>query len=429
MLGHGKNPKFGGTMMEKNVFGKILAPVVSLIEESANSIPGDSERFTLSFAPFAINILFGIIGQIKSVSLLITEIRTSDEAEALGLVKASKSMYSDAFSRYDAGLFKVIFYQLLTAINFLCVPEIKCLGQILLVDGSLFPAIISMSWASYKSTANAVKMHLAYDLGKMIPVQFLVREGNYSEKKFLSDILEKGITYVCDRGYISFKIFKDICNRGAFFVIRGKNKMRYLVQEQLVVNIPNQFSHFIRNIIDIKVTFSNDKDKNVYRIVKFVALGEKYVLITNRFELTTYQVIMLYAYRWQIELFFRFIKRTLKGIHLLSHDPNGVQVQFYLYMIAHLLLLAFKQECEQISDEHKLAANCEIAHTIEDIQSVSPSSLKTGTGRIYVRGLVSMLGEGLHKYWKIGLHWLTVLKKTLFKPFDVKIALILSSYK
>jgi len=191
-----------------------LAPAISLIEKSANSIPDDSERFTLSFAPFATNILFGIINQIKSVSLLITEIKSSDDAKTLGLINASKSMYSDAFSRYNVKSFKVIFYQLLTSINFLCVPEIECLGRILLVDGSLFPAISTMKWASYKSTANAIKMHLAYDLGKMIPVQFLVREGNYSEKNFLSDILEKGITYVCDRGYISFKIFKNICNKG-----------------------------------------------------------------------------------------------------------------------------------------------------------------------------------------------------------------------
>ena len=50
--------------------------------------------------------------------------------------------------------------------------------------------------------------------------------------------------------------------------------MRYLVQEQLVVDIPNQFLRFISNIVDIKVTFDNDKDENVYRIVKFVALGK-----------------------------------------------------------------------------------------------------------------------------------------------------------
>jgi len=338
-------------------------------------------------------------------------------------------MYSEAFVRYDPKLFRVIFYQLLTTISFLAVPEVKHLGQILLVDGSLFPAISTMQWACYKSTANAIKMHLAYDLNKMIPVQFLVREGNYSEKAFLNEILKKGITYVCDRGYISFKIFKDICNKGAFFVIRGKNKMRCLVQEQLVVDIPGKFLHFISKIKDIKVIFNNDKDNNVYRIVKFVALGEQYVLITNRFDLTTYQVIMLYAYRWQIELFFRFIKRTLKCIHLFSHDSNGIQVQFYLYMIAHLLLLAFKQECEQINDEHKVIAECEKTYKIDNIQNDLHNGIKINTGRVYVRGLVSMLGEGLHKYWKIGIHWLTVVKRSLSKIFDVNIALNLSQYK
>ena len=347
----------------------------------------------------------------------------------MGLVHASKSMYSEAFVRYDPKLFRLIFYQLVTTISFLCVPEVECLGRILLVDGSLFPAITTMQWASYKSTANAIKIHLAYDLNKMIAAQFIVKEGNYSEKKFLKEILEKGITYVCDRGYISFKIFKDICNKGAFFVIRGKNKMCYFVQEQLVVDIPGKFLHFISKIKDIKVTFDNDKDNYVYRIVKFVALGEQYVLITNRFDLTTYQVIMLYAYRWQIELFFRFIKRTLKCIHLLSHDSNGIQVQFYLYMIAHLLLLAFKQECEQISDEHKVIAECKKTYTTDNIQNHSHSGIKSNTGRIYVRGLVSMLGEGLQKYWKIGIHWLTVLKKSLSKIFDVNIVLNLSKYK
>jgi hypothetical protein len=337
-------------------------------------------------------------------------------------------MYSEAFVRYDPKLFRAIFYQLVTTISFLYVPEIKHLGQILLVDGSLFPAISTMQWASYKSTANAIKIHLAYNLNKMIPVQFLVKEGNYSEKKFLKEILEKGITYVCDRGYISFKIFKDICNKGAFFVIRGKNKMCYLVQEHLVVDIPGKFLIYISKIKDIKVIFDNDKDKIVYRIVKFVALGEQYVLITNRFDLTTYQVIMLYAYRWQIELFFRFIKRTLKNIHLLSHNSNGIQIQFYLYMIAYLLLLAFKQECEQISDEHKVIAECEKMYTIDNIQNDSHNGVKTNTGRIYVRGLVSMLGEGLQKYWKIGIHWLTVLKKLLLKIFDVNIALNLAQY-
>lgn len=125
---------------------------------------------------------------------------------------------------------------------------------------------------------------------------------------------------------------------------------------------------------------------------------------------------------------FRLAKPCKPVDRLLSHDSNGIPVQFYLYMIAHLLLLAFEQECKQISDEHKLVADCEITHA-GNIQIDSHSGIKTNTGRIYVRGLVSMLGAGLQQYLKIGLHWLTVLKKLLLKIFDVSIALTLSHYK
>ncbi len=93
------------------------------------------------------------------------------------------------------------------------------------------------------------------------------------------------------------------------------------------------------DISDAKIVFNNDKNEMIYRIINFTALSESYCLITNRFDLTTYQVIMLYAYRWQVELCFRFLKRTFKGIHLLTQDENGIQIQFYLYMIGYLILL------------------------------------------------------------------------------------------
>ena len=144
--------------------------------------------------PFTLNLLFGILKGIRSISLLVTEVATSDEAKALGLVNASKSMYSEAFVRYDPQFFRAIFYQLITSLSFLCVPELEGLGRILLVDGSLFPAVATMHWASYRTTANAIKMHLAFDLNQMIPVEFLIRKANYSERSFLSDIIEKVVT-------------------------------------------------------------------------------------------------------------------------------------------------------------------------------------------------------------------------------------------
>ena len=404
-----------------NVFEKILAPVIPFIEKAQKSIPNDAAIYTLSLLPFTINILFAIINRIPSVSLLVTDLKTSDNAKLSGLAVASKSMHSEAFVRYDPELFRSVFAKLLTAVSFLHIPEIEHLGQIMLVDGSLFPAISTMSWASYKSTANAIKMHLSFNLNKMIPVQFLAKEGNYSEKKFLKDILEEGITYICDRGYISFKLFLNICDKKAFFIIRGKKRILHNEIETLKTVIPDEFFKFFSKIKDIKVKFTNDKDDNTYRIVKFTAMGEIYVLVTNRFDLTTYEVIMLYAYRWQIELFFRFIKRTLKAIHLMTHSPDGIQIQFYLYMIAYLLLLAFKQECHKISDEHVVNDDSETDEKPDNAVNKKPV-------RPYVRGLVTLLGEGLKKYWKIGLHWLRVLKNFLLKLFDDNIALELARY-
>ena len=414
-------------LKDVNVFNKILEPVFPLIKEAQNKIAGDSNDYKLSLLPFTVNLLFAIICRIESISKLVTEIKSSPVAEALELVKASKSMYSEAFRRYDSSILRNIFYQLLKTLNFLHIPEINQLGRILLVDGSLFPAIASMQWAHYKKTANAIKLQLAFELNRMIPVEFLCTNGNFSEKKFLTQILKKGVTYVCDRGYISFPMFKKICMESAYFIIRGKSNLQYAIKSQLDVVVPDKFLKFFSDISDAKIVFNNDKNEMIYRIINFTALGESYYLITNRFDLTTYQVIMLYAYRWQVELCFRFLKRTLKGIHLFTQNKNGIQIQFYLYMIGYLILLSFKQESIEVSDAY-YGTTIGKAQSNEEPEEESTDKNHHSSQRLYVQGLVSLLGSKLKKYWKISIHWLIVLKNKLLEKFDPKIAQTLSSY-
>ena len=185
------------------------------------------------------------------------------------------------------------------------------------------------------------------------------------------------------------------------------------------VNIPAKFLGLLKEIKDMKVVFTNDTNKLEYRIVTFTALGELYVLITNRFDLTTYEVIMLYAYRWQVELCFRFLKRTLNGIHLVCHDPKGIQIQFYLYMIGYLLLLSFKQKCEVLNESNKAEKRSEEINHNTDIAKNLDHDTNPKAERQYVCGLVSLLGEGLQKYWKIGIHWLTSLRNCLLEPFTL----------
>ena len=153
--------------------------------------------------------------------------------------------------------------------------------------------------------------------------------------------------------------------------------------------------------------------------MSFVAMGELFILVTDRFDLKTYEIIMLYAYRWQVELIFRFFKRTLNALHLMCHDPKGIEIQFTLYMISYLLLLSFKQKCAPLEE----SGLNEAEGIVNNKESKSDSLLqKESSIGDYVCGLVSLLGKRLQRYWKIGIHWLTTVRNLLLEPFTPEIS-------
>ena len=405
------------------VFSEIIRPVLPLLKEQAGKLEKDALTYKLSFYCFALNLLYAIIKNIKSIGLLVTDIRTSSEASALGLVDASKSMYSEAFIRYDPSLFRRIFYRLLEQLNFLEIPEIKALGRLLCIDGSVFPAFASMVWAHYRKTDNALKVHLVLELNRMLPVQFISTAANASERTALLAMLESGVTYIADRGYLSFSLFHQIAKKEAFFLIRIKTDLKYTCQEIMNPWIPPQWSAYVSQVTDCKITFANDKRQGLYRLVTFLALGETYFIVTNRFDLKTHEVIMLYAYRWQVELFFRFLKRTFNALHLWSHDPKGIEIHFHCYLIAYLLLLYFNQNCE-IQDND----------SSDNPQSDEQGAPQTGRDLPESRippacGVVSLLGARLKRYWKIGIHWLTTVRNLLLQPLTPAIIRMICSAK
>jgi hypothetical protein len=157
-----------------------------------------------------------------------------------------------------------------------------------------------MTWATYQQKRNAIKLNLAFELNRMIPTQFMSTEANASERKILRQILASGVTYIADRGYICFKLFHDIADRQAYFIIRATSNLLYDIYETLPVEIPEQWAKFFTGVDDRKIHFTNDPHHHDYRLVSFVAMGEYFSLITNRFDLRTSETIMLYAYRWQV---------------------------------------------------------------------------------------------------------------------------------
>jgi hypothetical protein len=100
------------------VLDAILAPLRALLREQCTQLKDDANNYKLSLAPFVLNLVFAVLNNIKSISLLITEIDSSAVAGEIGLIKASKSMYSEAFVRYRATIFRNLFIGLLERLNF-----------------------------------------------------------------------------------------------------------------------------------------------------------------------------------------------------------------------------------------------------------------------------------------------------------------------
>jgi len=84
-----------------------------------------------------------------------------------------------------------------------------------------------MCWANYKKNCPAIKLHLSFDLNRMVPVNFLVGEGNSSERDALRKMVEKGGTYIADRGYVCFELLSNIVKSQAHFIIRMRANLDY----------------------------------------------------------------------------------------------------------------------------------------------------------------------------------------------------------
>ena len=170
---------------------------------------------------------------------------------------------------------------------------------------------------------------------------------------------------------------------------------------------------------DYKITCDNDEDNKLYRLITFVVNDEIYFIMTNRFDLKTHEIIMLYAYRWQVELLFRCIKRTFGALHLWSHEPKGVEIHFYIYLIAYVLLLNFKQTCEKQKEELNFydndLKNNDAPQSKQHEQSRTPPAC----------GMVSILNNNIKNYWKLGIHWLTAVKNLAGNLFTKEVVLLL----
>ena len=412
--------KPGDSARHCTTFDTLFQPLEPYLEQHERDHP-PHHRETLHFRAFVRKLVYHFAKGCASGRQLLTDMETAAPELELGEVK--HSTFFDAFRRFPIAWFAGMLAFLLEAVVWQAIPELDALGKLYCVDGSLFPAIASVLWAEYTSNHQAIRLHFCLELNRMIPAHFLVDTGKSNEKKALLQMLETGVTYIADRGYLSFPLLAAIAAAKAFFVIRAKVNLVYTRVERLPVNLPSTVQHLFRHVTDQRVRLTNAKGRPIYRLVSFWVGQEQYLILTNRLDWSTFQVILLYAYRWQVELVFRFLKRSLNGLHLVSHSKEGVTIHFYALLLTALLELRLKQQCVECYEALSSASGSvpeSDQPTIAGLM-IDPDRLAGARGNTFL----ATVGEKLHRYWKISKHWLVALRNFLARPFDYQVMLAL----
>jgi len=204
---------------------------------------------------------------------------------------------------------------------------------------SLFP------WARFRSTKGAVKMHTLLNLRGSIPEFIHVSDGKMADVSVLDILIpEPGSFYIMDRGYIDFARFYAMHQSLAFFVTRAKRRFQF----------KRRYSHAVdrstglrcdQTIILTGADSATNYPEPLRRIVYYDAETDKrLVFITNNFALPALIIAQLYKARWQVELFFKWIKQHLRIKKFYGTSANAVKTQIWIAMCAYVLVAIVKKE-------------------------------------------------------------------------------------
>lgn len=203
---------------------------------------------------------------------------------------------------------------------------------------SLFP------WAKFRKTKGAIKLHAMIDLRGNIPAFLTITDGKVHDVKAAPQVpIEAEGIYVVDRAYIDFEWLRGIDETDAFFVTRLKKSIRWT----RVISHPVNKSLGLRSDQEILLFSKQSKAKYPKRLRRVSFRDETQnrtlVFLTNNFVLSAETIAALYKARWEIELFFKWIKQNLRVKSFYGTSPNAVKTQIWIAMIVYLILAILKE--------------------------------------------------------------------------------------
>lgn len=263
----------------------------------------------------------------------------------------ARSTLSDALNLRDWRIYHALAMRLITRARELYAKEaldIDLDATVYALDATTIDLCLSLfDWAPFRKTKAAIKMHTLLDLRGAIPAFIHISDGKMHEVNVLDFLpVEAGAFYVMDRGYLDFARLYKLHQTGAFFVTRAKRGMN---ARRVYSAATNRDSGVIcdQTIAMNGFYVSQDYPEHLRRIrFKDPESGKTLVFLTNNTTLPALTIAALYKNRWQVELFFKWIKQHLRIKRFLGTSENAVKTQIWCAVSTYVLIAIVKKELQ-----------------------------------------------------------------------------------
>jgi len=308
-----------------------------------------AERHARGFSSWGqfVAMLFCQLGGAKSLREICGGLAASEgKLRHLGLPEApSRSTLAYANEHRPWQLYETIFQQLLAQCQELAVEQsggrrkFRFKHKLISMDATVIDLCASVfDWARFRRTKGAVKLHLLLDHDGFLPYYAVITEGKQHEVRIARQLqYEPGTLLVMDRGYTDYGWFADLTRQGVYFVTRLKDNADYIVLEER--ELP-QRKGLLRDQVICFYQQARDGNEGYFRRIEFYDEERDRVLVfvTNHMTLAAATVAAVYKQRWQIELFFKALKQSLRVKTFVGTSANALKTQIWAALIAMLLI-------------------------------------------------------------------------------------------
>jgi len=279
--------------------------------------------------------------------------------------KVSKSTLADANETRDYRIYQDFAYHLISIAKKLYQNEEMAIDldySLYAFDSTTIDLCLSLfPWAQFRKTKAAIKMHTFLDLRGSIPTFISLTTGKVHDVNVLDVLpLEKDAVIAMDRGYVDYSRLYAMNLFPAFFVIRAKSNLRF----RRICSREVDKTLGLRS--DQTIVLTGKKSRDAYpealRRVSYVDLekNKRYVYLTNIFTVSAKTIADIYKQRWQVELFFRWIKQHLRIKTFYGTSPNAVKTQIWIAISTYLLVAIMKKRLDLPGSLHKILQILEV---------------------------------------------------------------------